>query len=329
MSEVRKAATTITPGSVHVDRPLSNIAVAYIQDAAGFVADKVFPVVRVEHQTDMYYIFDKEYFFRSQAKERAPGAASAGGTFGLSTGTFSCKVFSFSTLIPDQTRLNADLSLDTAATQTVTQQMLLIKENKFAEAAFTKNVWSSELEGNATAASGKFVFLDKDNSDPITLIKNARMEIKKKTGFMPNKLVIGEEVFETLSNHPKIIDRYKYTTSDVVTEQMLAKLFRVDEVLVAGAIQTSSEEGLDSANDYSWILGNSMLLCYTCKNPSIMAATAGYTFVWDKLGSGQNIGIKKYRNEEKESDIIEAQMAFQHKVVCEDLGFLFLNCLSA
>lgn len=327
MDNVNKAATTVTTRNVHVDRPLTSIAVAYIQDAAGFVADKVFPVVKVDHQTDMYWIFDREYFFRSQAKERAPGTEAVGGTFGLSTGTFSCKVYAFKEFIPDQIRANADLSLDTAITQTITQQMLLLKENKFAEVAFGTGVWANEATGADADGEGKFIYFNDPDCDPVRLIKDARMAIKKTTGFMPNKLVIGEELFEELSIHPKIIDRFKYTTSDVITEQMLAKLFRVDEFIVASAIQTTSEEGLDNVKDYSWIVANAMLLCYTTKSAAMMMPTAGYTFLWDKMGSSQNIGIKKYRDEARESDVLEAQMAFEHKVICPDLGYLFTNCI--
>ena len=43
---------------VHVNRPLTNVSVAYLQEAAGveFVADKAFPAVPVENKSDLYYL---------------------------------------------------------------------------------------------------------------------------------------------------------------------------------------------------------------------------------------------------------------------------------
>ena len=35
--------------SVHVNRPLTNISQAYMQDASDYIADKIFPVVPVQH----------------------------------------------------------------------------------------------------------------------------------------------------------------------------------------------------------------------------------------------------------------------------------------
>ena len=37
---------------VHVQAALTQIAIAYIQDQSYYIADKVFPVIPVEHQSD-------------------------------------------------------------------------------------------------------------------------------------------------------------------------------------------------------------------------------------------------------------------------------------
>ena len=68
-----------TLGSVHVNRPLTNISQAYIQDSADFVADKIFPVVPVQKQSDRYFVYTKGDWFRDEAQIRAPATESAGG----------------------------------------------------------------------------------------------------------------------------------------------------------------------------------------------------------------------------------------------------------
>jgi hypothetical protein len=81
-----------TAGDVHVNAALTNISVAYIQSAEGFVADKVFPIVPVDQQSNFYYTYTQNDWFRDEAKPRAPGAESAGGGFSLSTATYSAVV---------------------------------------------------------------------------------------------------------------------------------------------------------------------------------------------------------------------------------------------
>ena len=42
----------LTPSSVHIDAPLSNLTLAYAQSQENFIADKVFPTVGVDKQSD-------------------------------------------------------------------------------------------------------------------------------------------------------------------------------------------------------------------------------------------------------------------------------------
>ena len=37
----------LTPSQVHIDQPLSNLTLAYVQEQTNFIADKVFPTVDV------------------------------------------------------------------------------------------------------------------------------------------------------------------------------------------------------------------------------------------------------------------------------------------
>ena len=47
--------TNPTLSQVHVDAILTNSSVAYIQAADNFIANKVFPIVPVDKQSDLYF----------------------------------------------------------------------------------------------------------------------------------------------------------------------------------------------------------------------------------------------------------------------------------
>ena len=67
-----------TANQVHINRPLTNISVAYIQDDTHFIAGKVFPEIPVDKKSDLYFRYKKEDWFRDEARPRADGTESAG-----------------------------------------------------------------------------------------------------------------------------------------------------------------------------------------------------------------------------------------------------------
>ncbi len=74
-----------------------------------------------------------------------------------------------------------------------------------------------------------------------------------------------------------------------------------------------------------FIHGKHALLIYSPPAAGIQVASAGYTFMWRNLqGSiGQPAVVRKFRMEPIRSDRIEAEAAWDHKVVASDLGIFF------
>src|SRR5580692_7634222 len=101
-----------TVGDVHVAAALTDVAVAYWQDESSYIADKVFPMVPVQHQTDVYFVWSKADFFRDEAQLRADATESAGTGVNLTTQTYSAKVWALHQDIGAQVRANADPSVD-------------------------------------------------------------------------------------------------------------------------------------------------------------------------------------------------------------------------
>ncbi len=315
---------------VHANIPLTNISIAYIQNAGDFVADKVFPVVPVEKQADSYYTYDKNDWMRDEAKQRAPGTESAGGGYNLNhDSTYSCKTWAFHKDIPWDIRNNADapLNMDRDGTEFVTQRLLIRRERLFADGYFKTGVWGTDYAGVASGpSSGQFIqWSDYTNSTPITDVKNARLAIKGVTGFKPNVLLLGEEVFEALKEHPDIIDRYKYTQAGVITADLIAKVFEVDKIVVAGAIYATNAEGATEA--YSFIHGKGALLAYSAPAPSLLAPSAGYIYAWKNLAnnikSGFGVAIDKFPIRRLKADRVEGEMAIDPKMVAADCGAFF------
>jgi len=312
-----------TSADVHVDAILTNISVAYIQEQNAYVASKIFPTIPVEKQSEKYFVYTKGDWFRDEAQLRAPSTESAGSGYSLSTATYSAAVYAFHKDVDDQVRANADAPLnpDRDATTFVTQRMLLRQEIQWASDFFTTGIWANDVTPSN-------LWSDYTASDPIGDVETGKATMLNATGYLPNTLVMGYDVFRQLRHHPDIVDRVKYTSSENVTEDILARFFGVDKILVARAIKNSGAEG--AANSFASVYGKNAALYYVAPTPGLLTPSAGYTFAWRGVsdGMGANIGITRFRMPELRADRIEAQMAWDNKVIASDLGYFFSACVA-
>ena len=336
-----------TRGMVHIDRALTNISVAFIQRAEAFVANRVFPVVPVQKQSDRYFVYLKEDWFRDEAAERAPATESAGGMYEIdNTPTYFCKKYAFHRDITEEDRTNADAPLtpDTDASEFVTQKMLLKREVLWAEHYFSvtagiagvreSNWGDAELGGTHSGVDNvtenwHFLQWDRDGSTPIEDISNGKITMASQTGHTPNVLVLGAKVYEALKNHDDILGRIVFTQRGFVTADILAGLFEVDRIVVGWAVRNIARKGADEDTDF--LLGNHALLAYAAPRPALKQPTAGYIFAWTGL-----LGAGAYGNRIVRipmpmlgmgTERIEGEMAFDLRVVSQDLGILYADAV--
>lgn len=317
-----------TQSAVHVDAVLSSISVAYIPKQEYYIAARAFPSVPVDHQTDKYWKYRKDDWFRDEAKRRADASESSGSGYNLGTDSYSCDVFAHHKDIGDKTRANADkgLNLDEDATRFVTTRLLLRQELQFVADAFGTGIWATDITG-AAAGNGtttRTYWNDYSNSDPIEDVEDGKETVLKNTGYMPNVLVIGYQVWRKLKNHPLFVDRIKYTSSEAITKAIIARYFEIDEILVAQSIRATSKEGAATPT-FDFNFGKSALLMYRTANPGMLEPTAGYTFVWSGVSGnlGLPVGISSFRMEQLKAERIEGESAWDNKIVATDLGYFF------
>lgn len=319
-----------TAGDVHVNRPLTNMSIAFLQKAENFVAARVFPNIPVDKQSDLYFEYNRGDFNRDEAKLRAPGTESAGGGYRVTTASYFADVHAFHKDIPDQIRSNADmpLSQDREATEYVTHKALIRREKDWAAKYFATGKWTTDITGvDAAPATGEVLQWDDDSSTPIEDLEVGIQTILGSTGFRPNTLVVGSQVWSELKNHPDVVERVKYSSSPgnpaVVTKQSVAALLEIERILEMQAIENTAAEGLAAV--HSFIGGKKALLVYAAPTPGIMTPSAGYTFSWNGyLGAGaQGNRIKMFRMEHLASDRVEIEMAWAQKLIAADMGYFF------
>lgn len=324
--------------AVHIDYALTNFSLAYMQDQNAFVADKVFPIVPVDHQTNKYFTYPKDTFLRAGGAVTPFGLEAPQTGFTVSTDSYSALVWRWATKITPDVRANADTALaniDQQAAQVVTQGLLIQREVYWGTKYFTTSIWGTDKTGGTDFA----VWNDQAGSDPISDVLDGKATILAATGLEPNTLTVGYKVHKALIQHPMILERIKYgggpANPAMITEQMLAQLFGVDKYLVAKAVQATSAEGQTVTTDF--VLGNNALLSYAASSPGLMTPSAGYNFVWSNLTGLNNMGIATYRtpmpwlgqSASGVTELIEGQFAFDMKVTAADMGYFFSGAVSA
>jgi hypothetical protein len=317
-----------TSGDVHVNAPLTNISVAYLQSLDGFIADKAFPMVPVQKKSDTYFTYPKQQWFRTDAKERAPSSESAGSGYEQSTATYSCIRYGLHKDIDDEIRANTDTPLDADrdGTEFVSRGLVLKREKLWASKYFITSLWTGSTTGGDITPTNKW---DVAAGTPIEDIRAQMESMETKTGFRPNKLILPSIVWNALQDSADFIDRMSVHTTRIMTTQILAAILEIDAVLVARATNDTAIEGATAS--MSRVIGtDNALLVYAPPRPGLLIPSAGYTFTWTGyLGAGaQGQRIKKFRMDPINSDRIEGEMAFDQKVVAADLGVFFLDVLS-
>ena len=314
---------------VHIDVPLMNYSLAYLENPDNFIASKVFPFIPVEHATNKYYVWDKNAWLRDQMQVRVDGEESAGSGMTLSNASYQCNVFALHKDIGYQTAANADaiLNLERTTARWLTRMALIRLERQWTTDFFNTGIWGTDITGVASAPGGgqTIQWNQKATSDPRNDIENGKVTVLQITGMDPNTLVLGYQTYQALKMHPDLRAQLQYTSPESLTPDMIGAIFDIPRVFVSKSVYASNNEGETAA--YALVHGKSAWLGYVDPNPGPETASAGYTFVWTGVsqGLGEKVAIGQFYIPHKKVQRYEIEMAFANKAVATDLGFFFSN----
>lgn len=318
----------LTPSSVHLDAPLSNLTLAYVQEQTNFIADKVFPTVGVQRQSNKFYTYDRDNMNRSgDVQKLAPRTEVNRIGMTLSDSSYFADVYGLGMDFDEQTLANEDAMLEirSAGATTLVNRLLIHREEQFASTFFAASVWSSQ-------STPSNLWSDYTNATPIADVTAARRAMQLKSGgFKPNTMVVGKEVRDVLINHPDILARLNggatVSNTALITNAKLAEIFEVENFYVMEAVKNGAAEGLAESN--SFIGGKHALLVHTPRTAGMMTPAAGLTFAWNNVPGTSNLGVtvESFSDDalrrQQVAEHIQVKMAYDMKVVGADLGYFF------
>lgn len=279
----------------------------------------LFPKVPVLVRGGKRIEFGKESF-RLYNTRRAAGSATKRIQFGYEGKPFSLEQHALEGKVPFEFMAEADkvpgFNLGQRAVNVVSDVISLDTEYL----AATRARDAANYDANHKVVLAGADQWDDAASDPKADIKAAKSAIRATCGHYPNVMVISPKVFEALDDHPKILEKFKYTSSDSITVEMLAKYFDVDRVVVGKSVyadETNNDEFAD-------LWGLDVVLAYVATNQDVEVPSYGYTYQLE----GFPIVEEPYSERNAKSWFYPVTDELSPELVGAEAGFLIQNAVS-
>lgn len=238
-----------------IDPVLTNVVRGFRQQ--NLVGDVLFPRVNVPISGGQVTEFGKEAFRLYDAR-RTPGAATKRIQSGHLGRPYALVQDSLEAKVPREwmrdARVSPGVDLGTRATNVVMSALSLILENEQAVAART--LANYPAANRVTLGAGSR--WSDPSVNPTTTAETAREAIRTAVGMYPNVAVLSARAFSAARNNPFILDRFRYTSAQSVSADMLAQLWGLERVAVGAAVSASGAN-----DDFGDVWGTDAIFAYS------------------------------------------------------------------
>jgi hypothetical protein len=300
-------------GSLSVSKALSNVALAFKNEE--YIWNKFMGEVPVKEDSGHYWIYNKN--FRLERTARADKTAANQVSWSASTSTYVIDRHALKDNVSQRDRDNSDLpgSIDNDTVEFLTDKLNLRMEKTCSDLLFTTTTFSS----NATLTSVTSWRYNTTTSAPIQNVLSATGYVLGVSGKRINTGVINWDVLAALKENANVYNRLAYTKDKILTEQILASIFDVNNLFVGTAYYETNDEGLAATSSAIWPAD--ALFMYQESNPGIKKLTTAHILRQKSYGTPYN--VYKYFDNKVRADWIEVEYMASPKVICTLTAYLF------
>ncbi len=311
---------------VHVDRPLSNFAVEYRNEA--FIASQVAPFVPVNNKSDTYMTYNKADKFSLPKDLRGPKDEANQITWGTSTGTYACLDRALKDFLSDAVIANSDAGINPQQRTVglLTDLLLLGYEKRVADLVFGYGNYATT--GNRVTLTGTDQFSDYAGSDPIGVIDTA----KAACFVEPNTMIMGVAVYNKLKRHPALLAYVSggatTNTPGMISLATMAEIFEIPRILIGKSKYNASMKGQTAT--YSKLWGSHVVVAFIDPAVTLDNLSAFKTFRWNQITTDAGFKVRRYRDEKRGGggEEIEAEMSVDEAIICEDVAYIVKDAIA-
>lgn len=293
-------------------------------DRVGFIGLRVAPVIEVALQSSSFAKVLVAELLSNRDTLRAPGTGYSRSSYKFTTASYSCDEHGAEEPVDDRQAkiyrhlIDAEMGAAAKALDVVLRNF----EKRVAALVFNTTTWTGASLTTAVGTPWSTVA----TATPITDVDNAVRKVWDGCGLIPNALVIGWKAFRHLRRCTQIIDTIKSWGGDDpksgnITDRILAQALGVDEVIVAGAVKNTANEGAAAALAGIWDPTMAMV-CKVARTSDIAEPCVARTFHYAEDGSNIGATVEQYRDEQIRGDWIRSRMDTDEVVMYPQAGHL-------
>jgi hypothetical protein len=268
---------------------LSNLAVDYGKKAReGLVGPLLFPRVSVGKPTGKYAVFDAENAYKVP-EVTFGGEHSSAREFNASgrKETYATEWYGLKSFID-----NAELEdmegpfklWEKRSVELLAGKLEMAQEKRVADKVLGLSGRSTTLSGTGVDKANKWSGAsDTAGGDPHGAVQDAISQLF----YRPNLMIIPESVFDAIEYHPRLLSKLgEANMIKKVDETTLAKLFRIDRVVIAKGKADFGKRKAGGGLTLTGIWGGNVALAYVSAGWD--EPCAGKTFIVKRAGGGEN-----------------------------------------
>ena len=272
---LRATRAAVTPGTVHVDRFLTQLSIGYVND--DFIGEKLMPRVPVSSRSDKFFKRSRRDSLNAPDDLAAARARANEIEVSFEEDNYSVKDYHLQAYVDAMTEANADEAYMELLnmTEELTERLALKTELRYSALLGVAGTYGANTAALTGAEWNEAVT---PNNDPLPTIQN--IIATRWSGGGRTKLVGATtiEVLNALINNTQIRSLFQYTTGGLATRQQIAAFMGLDELHVTSARYDSANIGQTAS--YSRIWPNVFIIARVMTAPSRRTTGLGATFEW-------------------------------------------------
>lgn len=285
-------------------------------DRQGFIAQRVLSVIDVAAQGGKFGRIPIEQLLQTCNTDRASGSGYGRSNFTFKSETFATEEHGHEEPVDDRdAAIYADyFDHELIATQRARDVVLRNQEIRTAALLFNTTTFTSQTTTVSVSWSTQATAV------PIVNVETAVQAAWARTGIWPNALILNRLEFRNLRNVESIIDRINSSGAGTpskptdVTAAMLAAVFDLEHIIVAGSGKNTANEGQTASFGSIWSSGYAMVTRVGA-TLDIREPCIGRILHWGEDGSEIGGYVETYRDEVVRSDVVRCRHEVQEKLL--------------
>jgi len=306
---------------------LTKEAYGLLQDRMDFaVANGAIPQIFTPVRNGNFKVWSATDFRRRNSEKRAGGTEFKQVNTHLEDKSYSCQQYGYEENVDDDEQIDGHMN----ALAEVMMEDGLATFDLALKAKLVAGQFGTDFTGQASGAdyaSSQFNKWSTAGATPITDIKEMKTRVKAKIGVNPDSLLIGEDVFNALTENAQILARLRTDADKEVTTATLAKFFGLKNVFVIGSAQTTSNQG-QATQTTANIISDVALLYYRGTGANAVTPSTIKIYCYNKYGSNSaGVFIETYRKPAITSDCIRVRSYFDITIQMAEGGLLLTDVI--